>query len=264
MMQPPPMKTLRQLFDEHDGRLVRKWVHYLDIYEKHFHRFRGRQPVVLEIGTYQGGSLQLWRKYFGEDATIIGVDINPRCAEFADAKTQIFIGDQADRNFLRKLRREIPPVDILIDDGGHRMEQQMVTFEELFGHVKDGGVYLSEDLHTSYWPGFDPQSGYGRRCNFIEFSKHLVDQLNAWHSRAPHRLSVNDFTRSTHSLTYYNSMLVIEKAAQTPPEEQMMGTMALPDFKFVRAPLKDRIRERLSGLRRIWDNRPFSHPDARP
>lgn len=258
------MKTLRQLFDEHDGHLIRKWVHYLDIYERHFQRFRNRQPVVLEIGTYQGGSLQLWRKYFGEDATIIGVDINPRCAEFAGPNTQIFIGDQADRTFLRNLRSKIPPVDILIDDGGHRMEQQMVTFDELFGQVKAGGIYLCEDLHTSYWPGFDPQSGYQRRGSFIEFSKHLIDQLNAWHSREPNRLAVNDFTRSAHSLTYYNSMLVIEKAPQTPPEERIMGTVALPDFEFPPASLKARARERLAWLRRIWNNRPFSHPDSRP
>ena len=186
------MKSLTELFQEHDGRLIRKWVHYLAIYEKHFQRFRDRQPVVLEIGTYQGGSLQLWRNYFGPDTKIIGVDINPRCAEFSDPNTQIFIGDQSDRSFLRKLRQQIPPVDILIDDGGHRMEQQMVTFEELFPHVKPEGIYLCEDLHTSYWPGFDPQSGYARRGNFIEFSKHLIDQLNAWHSREPKRLAVDD------------------------------------------------------------------------
>lgn len=256
------MKSLTELFQEHDGRLIRKWVHYLAIYEKHFQRFRDRQPVVLEIGTYQGGSLQLWRNYFGLGTKIIGVDINPRCAEFADPNTQIFIGDQSDRAFLRKLRQQIPPVDILIDDGGHRMEQQMVTFEELFPHVKPEGIYLCEDLHTSYWPGFDPQSGYARRGNFIEFSKHLIDQLNAWHSREPKRLAVDDFTRSAHSVTYYNSMMVIEKAPQNPPKEQVIGTVALPDFEFAAPSPKDRLRERLAWLRRLWNNRPFSHQDS--
>ncbi len=92
----------------------------------------------------------MWKKYFGQNAKIYGVDINPNCKNLEEGNIEIFIGSQSDRTFLRKIKEQIPPIDILIDDGGHTMTQQIVTFEELFGHIKETGIYLCEDTHTSY------------------------------------------------------------------------------------------------------------------
>ena len=88
------------------------------------------------------------------------MDIDSRCKAFEEDGIEIFIGSQEDREFWRKLKTKIPKVDILIDDGGHTMRQQIVTFEEMFDFVKDGGVYLCEDLHTSYWKSY---GGYNAR-----------------------------------------------------------------------------------------------------
>jgi hypothetical protein len=60
------------------------------------------------------------------------VDINPNCKQFEEPGVRIEIGDQGDRVFLRTLAASLPPIDILIDDGGHTMRQQINTFEELF------------------------------------------------------------------------------------------------------------------------------------
>jgi len=157
---------LRDYFEHNNGKLIHKWVHYFDIYHYHFKKYRKKRITVLEFGVFQGGSLQMWRKYFGHKARIIGVDINPKCKNLKEKGIEIFIGDQEDRVFLKELIQKIGNIDIVIDDGGHTMKQQINSFEELFPHVNDGGVYLVEDLHTSYWN--DYQGGYHTKGTFIE------------------------------------------------------------------------------------------------
>lgn len=144
-------KALHDYFAANRDKPIHKWYMYFDAYERHFARFRGREISVLEIGVQNGGSARMWREYFGAGCQIYGIDIDERCKNLESEGIKIFIGSQENRDFWAKIRREIPKVDILIDDGGHTMAQQIVTFEEAFSLVKDGGVYLCEDLHTSYW-----------------------------------------------------------------------------------------------------------------
>ena len=213
---------LEKYFRRNPGRLIHKWVHYFDVYDRHFSRFRGRRGlVVVEFGVSHGGSLQMWRKYFGRRAKIYGVDIDPRCADFAGGRTTVFIGDQEDREFLRRIAAQTGPIDVLIEDGGHTMGQQIATFEELYPHVKADGVFLIEDLHTSYWTGYG--GGYRRPGTFIEYAKGLVDQLNAWHSREP-GLGVDEFTRTTRSMHFYDSIVVFEKGHVAKPHAEKTGT----------------------------------------
>ena len=164
----------------------------------------------------------MWKHYFGEKVKVYGVDINPACLKLAEENIEIFIGSQDDRDFLRELKAKLPPVDIVIDDGGHMMQQQIVTFEELYGLVKPDGFYVCEDLLTSYQ--VDYEGGYRRRDTFIEYSKSLIDQLNAWHSEQTRWLKVNEFTRSTFALHHFDSMLVIEKRAMSAPVVLCNGT----------------------------------------
>ncbi len=219
------MGELLTYFQENNGRLMHKWLHYLDIYERHFKRFQGKEVTVLEIGVSHGGSLQMWKKYFGDKAKIYGIDINPKCKEFEEENIQIFIGSQSDRTFLRDVLKSVPAFDILIDDGGHTMKQQIISFEELFDHVKEDGVYLCEDLHTSY--RLDYGGGYKRKNSFIEYSKNFIDYLNAWHSYQG-ALKVDKFSRSVQSLHYYDSMLVVEKGKREKPYDEMRGVPSFP------------------------------------
>ncbi|HEX7441211.1 MAG TPA: hypothetical protein VF319_14055, partial [Caldimonas sp.] len=107
------MNDLEAYFRRNTGRRIHKWMHYFEIYDRHFARFRGQAPVLLEFGVSQGGSLQMWRDYFGPGTRLYGVDINPECKRFEEDGVRIFIGDQADRNFLRTLAATVPPIDIL-------------------------------------------------------------------------------------------------------------------------------------------------------
>jgi cephalosporin hydroxylase len=208
------MNDLEKYFKANTKRRIFKWQHYFEIYDRHFSKFRNKEIHLLEIGVLHGGSLQMWKDYFGAKIKIYGMDINPECKKFEEENIQIFIGSQSDRSFLREIKKQIPQVDILIDDGGHTMEQQITSFEELFGHVTADGVYLVEDLHTSYWEEFG--GGYKKNGTFIEYSKNFIDYINAFHSKED-SLKVNSFTESAHSLHYYDSVLVIEKREMEKP-----------------------------------------------
>lgn len=187
---------------------MEKYVHYFEIYDRHFRKYRDKECVIVEIGVFNGGSLQMWREYFGNKARIVGIDIEESAAQYAGDRIAIEIGSQSDRGFWKNFREKYPRVDILIDDGGHTMEQQQITFEEMFDHIAEDGVYLCEDMHTSYWGRYG--GGFGEKDSFIEYSKNFIDYINAWYSES-RELGINKYTRAMHSLHYYDSMLVIEK-----------------------------------------------------
>jgi cephalosporin hydroxylase len=238
------MNDLENYFHNNDKRLIHKWQHYFEIYDKHFHPFRNQEVSILELGVSHGGSLQMWRDYFGEKAKIYGVDINPACKELEEGGIEIFIGSQEDRNFLRELKTKIPPVDILIDDGGHTMKQQIYTFEELYDHVAINGIYLCEDTHTSYWRDFD--GGYKRKGTFMEYSKNFIDHLNAWHSEQKNKLDVTSFTRSAYALHFYDSILVIEKRPITQPYHLTTGMPVIKRYR----PKVSKVKKLSSKLKR--------------
>ena len=206
---------LEAYFYSNPGRGMTKWHNYLEIYHRHFARFRGQSPVVLEIGVAEGGSLQMWRHYFGPGTRVVGIDVNLACLTLQDDATTILIGDQGDRAFLAKVREQVPRVDILIDDGGHTMWQQIATFEELYPHIQPNGVFLCEDMHTSLWSAYG--GGYRREGTFLEYCKALVDRLFSWHSQDEAVLTVDAFTRATHSMHFYDSIVVFEKRPMERP-----------------------------------------------
>lgn len=136
--------TIWETFQSHDGRLTDKWSSYFPIYERHFSRFVGQSVRLLEIGVAHGGSLQLWKKYFGLKAEIIGLDIDQRCKAYEEEQITIRIADQA------LPLPDLGPLDIVIDDGSHKPEEQAITFTRLWPTVMPGGIYLIEDCHHGY------------------------------------------------------------------------------------------------------------------
>ncbi|MEH6515831.1 MAG: class I SAM-dependent methyltransferase [Halioglobus sp.] len=229
------MNDLERYFNDNTGNLIMKWSHYFKIYERHLSRFRDSDVHILEIGVRDGGSLQMWKSYFGSRAHIYGLDIDPNAGQLNEDQIEVFIGDQEDKDFLEVLKEKIPKIDIVIDDGGHTMDQQINTFDALFSHVSDRGVYICEDTHTSYWASFG--GGYRKPGTFIEYAKDKVDLLNAYHNRhGEPGFDVTDYTRSAASMHFYDSMVVIEKAPTEEPELTHTGKMRLPRFKATRLP----------------------------
>jgi hypothetical protein len=162
----PRSNSLREFFDRNtQGPGIWKWNHYFDIYDRHFRQFRGQEVHVLEIGVYSGGSLNMWHDYFGPKAIIYGVDIEPNCRVYENDGIKIFIGDQADRSFWCGFRQIVPTLDIVIDDGGHQPEQQIVSVEELLPFLRPGGVYVCEDVHGAYNQFASYVHGLGHKLN---------------------------------------------------------------------------------------------------
>lgn len=209
-----------------EGKLVMKGSGYPEAQHRHFARFQGQPVTVVEIGVAWGGSLHLWRSYFGEQATIIGVDIDPNAKRHADDRIHVEIGDQADPGFLAELAERWGPFDVVMDDGGHTMAQQITTFEVLFPHVRPGGVYQCEDVESSYmldrYPQFGPEHGPHR--TFMELMKSKVDEINGWH------IEPTEFTRTAASMHFYAGLVFVERAEMVEPTF-MFGSGGKVDYK---------------------------------
>jgi SAM-dependent methyltransferase len=199
--------TLWSDYVTHQGRTIDKWPQYFPAYETHFARFRNRPMNFLEIGCGAGGSLQLWKEYFGPFAQIIGIDINEDCKEFEEPQIAVRIGEQKDTKFLDEIIKEFGTPDIVLDDGSHRMSDVTASFGHLYPRVSPDGVYMVEDLHTAYWEEFE--GGARREGTFVELSKALIDELNAYYTRE--QVPVSDFTKTTLSMHFYDCLVVFER-----------------------------------------------------
>ena len=165
--------------------VVRKLESYFPEYDFNFKDIRDRKDLrVFEIGVQDGGSLAMWEEYFS-GAEITGLDIDPRCKEFEQEGVRVYIGSQESSATLHRIESERGPFDIVIDDGGHTMNQQITSFNTLFPLLREGGIYIIEDLHTSYWDAFG--GGKRKRGTAIGVIKHLIDEMHYWawnHPRA--------------------------------------------------------------------------------
>jgi SAM-dependent methyltransferase len=199
--------ALWDLFLNHTGRVIHKWTHYFPVYEQYFSEYVGKPLVFLEIGCGKGGSLQMWKKYFGPHAIIIGIDIKPKCKKFEEEQINIRIGSQSDIQFLGSIVEEFGLPDIVLDDGSHRMSDILASFNHLYPKTDKRGIYIVEDLHTAYWEEYE--GGLRKDGTFIEKCKYLIDELNAEHSRG--KVGISDFTKTTLSIHFYDSMVVFKK-----------------------------------------------------
>ena len=140
---------------------------------------------------------------FRSHCLVYGVDIETACSVYEDDRTKVFVGDQSDRSFWRTLKKEIPMVDIVIDDGGHRAYQQIVSLEEMLPHIRPGGLYLCEDVH-------------GDVNQFTSYVTGLAAHLNSFGMGASDEkkgiaYSTTQFQREIHSIHLYPFVIVIEK-----------------------------------------------------
>lgn len=131
--------------------------HFTDLYDLFFSPLRSSASKIFEIGIAAGGSLEMWRDYFPK-ATIYGIDIDPK-TELDSDRIKTFVANQADRaqlkSFIDKFGGQF---DMILDDGGHTMDEQQVSIGFLFPYLKPGGFYVIEDVHTSL-PEFYPDYG---------------------------------------------------------------------------------------------------------
>lgn len=210
---------LLEVFAGNAGPIVHKWHHYIPIYDRYFGRFRGTPARFLEIGVSKGGSLQMWRRYFGAEAVLYGIDINPDCARFDGQAGQVRIGSQADPDFLASVVAEMGGVDVVLDDGSHRMEHVRASFQALFPRLNDGGVYMIEDLHTAYIAKFG--GGYSAGANFFATMREIADDMHHWyHNRDLRHPGVGDHVSGMH---VHDSIAVFDKGPVFAPVHSRVG-----------------------------------------
>ncbi|MEM8659671.1 MAG: class I SAM-dependent methyltransferase, partial [Pseudomonadota bacterium] len=193
-------------------KALNKWLHYFPVYSRELARFRNRPVTFLEIGVFRGGSLPMWKGYFHDESTLVFVDIDPECKAHELEGTHIRIGDQADAAFLKSLSEEFGPFDVVLDDGSHICAHQIASFETLWPELRDEGLYLVEDCHTSYWPGFG--GGYRNEASFIEYAKRLVDGMHSWYTDQDALFPFDERAKELCSVRFYDSIVAIEKLHQ--------------------------------------------------
>lgn len=172
-LEPVPVSRARACYDAAPF-LSLKHTTYFSVYDQLFSRFVGKASVIVEVGVLNGGSLYMWREFFGSDARIIGVDLNPEAVWLREDGFEIHIGDQTDPQFWEDFFRQVGDVDIFLDDGGHTYPQQIVTAASALDHIRDGGLLVVEDTHTSYMTEFGGPSD----TSFMSWAINLVHGVN--------------------------------------------------------------------------------------
>ena len=200
------------------GHVLDKWIHYFPIYTRHLTPYARRPVSVLEIGVYRGGSMRMWSRFFGPDARLVGVDIDPVALISAGERYSVVLADQSDPDAMAKVAQEHGPFDVIIDDGGHSMDQQITSIETLFPALNEGGIYLVEDCHTSYWDSYD--GGRGREGTFMEWVKTRLDDLNGYHQED----AVEPvWTKMVDGIHVYDSVVVLDKKMRFAPFAEQNG-----------------------------------------
>ena len=228
-------QSLRQLYDSHSGKVSDKWSSYLEVYDRVFGAYRSTPVRLLEIGIQNGGSLEIWARYFETARALIGCDINPDCAKltYADPAIHVIVGDAGTPEVLQRVAAISPQLDIVIDDGSHQSRDMVRNFALYFPQLADGGVYIAEDMHSSYWSQFG--GGLGHPHAGMNFFKLLADVIHAEYWGVPK--NGRDLLAKTllsygcdidaaallhiHAVEFRNSMVIVTKR---PPADNTLGT----------------------------------------
>jgi len=227
-------KTLRELYQQHQGKVSDKWSIYLAEYDRFFSSYRDESIRLLEIGIQNGGSLEIWGEFFPHALKIIGCDINPDCAKltYVDPRISVVVGDANTDDVESRISAISPEFDLIVDDGSHTSGDIVRSFARYFPRLVDGGLFVAEDLHCSYWAGFE--GGLFHPASSIAFFKRLADIISHEHWGVPSLRKdilasfmrkydfdiAEDLLSHIHSVEFINSLCVIRKAS---PAQNELG-----------------------------------------
>ena len=181
---------------------------FIQLYEKYFSSLKNSKINILEIGVEGGDSLRIWREYF-TNANICGIDIDKK--DFKIDNTEILQGDQSDKNFLKTLIDKYKNFDIIIDDGSHQAKHIIASFKFLFPHLNNNGIYVIEDLQTSYFPRYGgSRINLNKKKSSMNFIKSLTDTINYEKNDRPF-YKKSDFDGHIKSIYFHQNIAFINK-----------------------------------------------------
>ncbi|TGV13721.1 glycosyltransferase [Mesorhizobium sp. M8A.F.Ca.ET.173.01.1.1] len=266
-------RSLRDLYQAHSGKVSDKWSIYLETYDRVFAQYRGRPVRILEIGVQNGGSLEIWRQYFTKAGIVLGCDINVACGNlvFDDDKIAVIVGDANTDEIEDNITTISREFDIIIDDGSHTSSDIIRSFARYFPHLSEGGMYIAEDLHCSYWKEFE--GGLYDPLSSMSFFKRLLDVVNHEHwglnrSRMEalatfaekHKIAFDDAAlASIHSVEFLNSLCIVTKQ---PIRENVLGPrrvqgrIAIADGSMI--PLDGTENEAIDQAENPWSLKPVT------
>lgn len=225
-------RSLNELFSAHDGKVSDKWQHSLNLYERLFEALRDKPISILEIGVQNGGSLEIWAKYFRHAREIVGVDIDEAVGHlvFDDERISAIVADATNPQWCATLK---PGIDVVIDDGSHQSSDVIKSFLLLFPKLSRNGIYVVEDMQCSYYPEY--QGGLFTLGSAMAFFKRLADVINREHwdvdQRSSelvtrildqHGIAPTDLTwlATIDSVEFTNSCVILRKGL---PEDTRLG-----------------------------------------
>lgn len=175
------MKSIKTLHQEHQGKVSDRWASYLSAYDRLFASYQAQPVSLLEIGIQNGGSLELWGKYFPQAKILVGCDINPDCSclTYTDPRINVVVGNANTDTTEQAVLAQSAQYDLIIDDGSHMSADIVQSFVRYFRHLTQGGMFVAEDLHCSYWQSFE--GGLYYPYSSIAFFKRLADIINHEH-----------------------------------------------------------------------------------
>ena len=173
---------------------------YFEVYDELFSKYRNKRITFVEIGILGGGSLFMWRNFFGPKARIIGIDLNPSAKKWTKYGFEVFIGDQSDTNFWKTFKKKVGKIDIILDDGGHRYVDQITSIECILSNINHDGLIVVEDTHTSYMDGFGD-----KKYSLINYIKNTIDKIN----HKSHKLKNLNSKDNIWSIKVYESIIAI-------------------------------------------------------
>tara|TARA_R110002020_G_scaffold78506_2_gene197407 strand:- start:3810 stop:4535 length:726 start_codon:yes stop_codon:yes gene_type:complete len=195
-------------------------VQYCHFYDRHLSHLRDKAVKILEIGVKDGDSLKMWKDYFRQ-GEVCGLEFNPEPLKgFSEDRVKVYIGDQTDLSLLEKISEESGPFDIILDDASHVVDHQIISFEYLFKNsLKEGGLYIVEDLGTSYWPKWG--GALRKPTTAIEYLKSLVDNINFRFHKGDRtqyvgipedsKIDASYYDRNVVGLSFYKGCCIVEK-----------------------------------------------------
>lgn len=205
-------QSLKDLWDAftHSPQPALKITNYFPIYDEIFSQYRNQDCVFIEVGVKDGGSLFMWRRWLGQRARIIGVDLNPSVRKWEDYGFEIYIGDQGDPLFWDDLLTKLGGFDCLLDDGGHQSYQQVVTLTSALKHAGRDCVIAIEDTCTSFLREFQAHGKF----SFLNYTKQSTDNLlnrtsNFFPGQYPPIINTESdaLFNNVHKVTFYSGLI---------------------------------------------------------
>ena len=206
---------------------------YINTYESYFSEIKDKKLKILEIGIADGKSLLTWSDYF-KNSIIVGLDIHK--IDVIEKKLdreniKIHQGSQSDEIFINKIIKQYNSFDIIIDDGSHLSKDVKKSFHLLFPHLNNDGIYVVEDMQTSYNHFFGGNPFDLKYSNsHMNFFKNLTDRLNYQEIANPF-YTTKDYDAQITNISFYHNLVFVRKGLNNTVSKEVLNH-SYEDMKF--------------------------------